>query len=67
MSGLKILKGIFVKSLESLDKKKEERKKENDSFCTSLSRDDQIPTCTKLVNINYQFYGFSDDIIETIN
>ena len=30
-------------------------------------RDDQIATCAKLLNIKYKFYGFSGNLIETIN
>ena len=38
-----------------------------DAFCTSLGRDAQITTCTKLLDIKYEFYGFSGDLMETIN
>ena len=31
-----------------------------------LGRDNQIPTCARLLNIKYEFYGFSD-LVETIN
>ena len=31
------------------------------------SRDDQIPTCAKLLDITYESCGFSGDLIETIN
>ena len=31
------------------------------------SRDDQIAIHAKLLTINYEFYGFSGDLIETIN
>ena len=29
--------------------------------------DDQIATHAKLLNIKYKFYGFSGDLIQTIN
>ena len=38
-----------------------------DTFCTSLDKDDQIATSAKLLDITYESYGFSGDIIETIN
>ena len=41
-----------------------EERRENYAFCTSLSRADQIPTHAKLLNIKYEFYGFSGDIID---
>ena len=44
-----------------------ERKEENDVFCTSSGRDDHIATSAKLLDIMYESYGFSADLIETIN
>ena len=29
--------------------------------------EDQITTCAKLLNIKYKFYGFSGELIESIN
>ena len=45
----------------------EDEEGRNDTFCTSLGRDDQIATSAKLLDIVYESYGFSDDLIETIN
>ena len=46
----------------------QERKKEKiNAFCTSLGRDNQIATSTKLLDIVYISYVFSADLIETIN
>ena len=36
-------------------------------FCTYLRRDNQIATSAKLLDITYESYGFSADLIETIN
>ena len=44
----------------------EERKK-NDDFCTSLDKGDQTATSAKLLDITYESYGFSADLIETID
>ena len=38
-----------------------------DAFCTLGDRDDQTATHAKLLNIKYEFYGFSGDPIETTN
>ena len=46
------------------DAKKEEKK---DALCTSGGRDDQIDSGAMLLNIKYEFYRFSGDLIETIN
>ena len=43
------------------------KEKENNVFCTSLDRDNQITTSAKLLDIMYESYGFSTDLIETIN
>ena len=39
------------------------------ALCTSAvgTISNQIATCTKLLNIKYEFYRFSGDLIETIN
>ena len=39
----------------------------HDVSSKSMSRGAQIITGTKLFNIKYTFYGFSNDLIETIN
>ena len=41
--------------------------KENDTFCTSSGRDDQIATNAKLLDITYESYGFSTDLLVIIN
>ena len=38
------------------------RKKKYDTFCISLGRDDHIDTSSKLLDIMYEPYGFSDDL-----
>ena len=43
------------------------RKKKNDTFYTSPGMDDQIATSDKLLDIMHEFYGFSTDLIDTIN
>ena len=43
------------------------RKKKNDTFCTSMSRDDEIATGAKLRDIMYKTYGFSAGLIEAMN
>ena len=42
------------------------RKKKYDTFCTSLGRDSQISISTELLDIIYESYGLSGDLIETI-
>ena len=32
-----------------------------------MGRDDLITICTKSLNLEYEFYGFSGDLIEAIN
>ena len=44
-----------------------EEKKENDYFCTSSGRDDQIATSAKLFDIAYKSYGFSGGQTKKIN
>ena len=36
-------------------------------FLYIAGRDDLIATNTRLLSIKYEFYGFSGDLIETIN
>ena len=43
------------------------RKKKIGHFLYIGDRDNQIATQAKLLNIKYEFYGFSGDLIETIN
>ena len=42
-------------------------RRKNKTFCTSTGRDDQVATSAKLLDITYESYGFSSDLIETIN
>ena len=62
------LKRISVESMECLNKDAciEERRK-IDTFCTPQVRDNQITTSAKLLDITYESYGFSGNLIETIN
>ena len=48
-------------------RKKEKRKNRMLSVARLPCRDDQIATGTKMLDIKYQFYGFSGDLIEIIN
>ena len=66
-SMMKKLKGISVESTECLMRMHKRIKKKYDTFCTSLGKDDHIATSAKLLDITYESYGFSGDIIETIN
>ena len=43
------------------------RRRKKWHFLYSVGRDDQIATSTRLLSIKYEFYGFSGDLIETIN
>ena len=63
-SRLKIL-DISVESMECPNE--DPYKKEEETFSVYGGRDNQITTCTKLLNIKHKFYGFSVDLIETIN
>ena len=45
-------------------RRKKRKKEENDTFCTLGI---EIAACVKLLNIKYEFYGFSDDLIGAIN
>ena len=53
--------------MECLNKDAQWKKGKNNTFCTSLGGDDQIATSVKLLDITYESYGFSADLIETIN
>ena len=41
---------------------KDAHKKKYDTFCTCTYRDDKIATSAKLLDISYEFYGFSADL-----
>ena len=43
------------------------RMKENNTLCTPLGRDNQITTSAQWLGIMYDSYGFSGDLIQTIN
>ena len=45
----------------------EETEEKYDTFCTFPSGDYQIVTSAKLLDIMCQSYGFSSDLIETVN
>ena len=50
----------FMESLNEDAKKK-------DTFCTLGSRDVQITTGSNLPDTKYKFYGFNDDLKDTIS
>ena len=58
------LNGILMEFMECLN---EDAKKKKDTFFTSGSRAIQIATTSNLLDTQYEFYGFSDDVRETIN
>ena len=58
--------GCLNEDAQKKKKKKEKRKKKR-HFLYIRGRDEQIATRAKLLNIKYKFYGFSGDLIETIN
>ena len=67
-SMMKILKGIASISVEWMEcLNVDAKKKEKDISCITGSRDNQIATSAKLVDITHECYGFSGDLIETIN
>ena len=41
--------------------------KKKDTFCTSGGRAVQIATGSNLLDTKYEFYGFIDDLRDTIN
>ena len=43
------------------------KRKKNHPICTYPGRDDKIATNAKLLDITYESYRFSGDLIETIN
>ena len=43
------------------------RKRKNKTFCTPMDRDNHIATSARLLDITYEPYGYSGDLIETIN
>ena len=55
--------------MESMECLNEDAKKKKNMrhFLYITGRDDQIATSTRLLSIKYEFYGFSGDLIETIN
>ena len=61
-SKLKILNGVCMKFIECLNK--DAKKK---YFLFIRSRAVLIATCAKLLNTQYKFYGFNDDLRDTIN
>ena len=41
--------------------------KYKDGYCTLISRENQITTSTKLLNVIHKSYGFSGDLMKTLN
>ena len=62
-SRLKILNGICMEFMEYLNK--DAKKKEH--FLHSRGRAVLIATAATLLDIKYTFYGFHDDLRDTIN
>ena len=56
-----------MESMGCLNKDAQKKKRKNDAFCASPGTDDQITTSAKLLDTMYESYGFSGDLIETIN
>ena len=54
-----------MESMECLNKDAQKKKGKNDAFCASPSTDDQIST--SVLDIMYESYGFSGDLIKTID
>ena len=44
-----------------------ERRSQKDTFCISEVGRFQIATSSNLLDTKYEFYGFNDDLRETIN
>ena len=57
-------KGIAVECMECLN---DDVKKEKGQILDIAGRDDQIAISAKLLDITHRSYGFSVDLIETIN
>ena len=59
---------FLYKAWNVLNRMYRSKKEEYYTFCTSwVRRAILITTGAKLLDTTYQFYGFSDDLIETIN
>ena len=58
-------KSISMEHMECLIE--EAQKKKYDTFCTCAGRNNKIATSAKLLNITYNSYGFTADLIEAIN
>ena len=52
--------------LTRIHRRKMKQETKNDAFCTPGSRDDQIATSAKLLDITHESYRFSADLVETI-
>ena len=57
----------YMQYIECLNEMRRRKNKKYDTFFTSLGRDDQITTSAQLLDIMHESYGFSDDLIDTIN
>ena len=63
-SMLKIFKGISVECMECLN---QDAKKKKGQILYIAGRDDQIAKSATLLDIIHKSYGFSTDLIDTIN
>ena len=43
------------------------QRRKKDTFCTLRSRAVQVDTGSNLLDTKYEFYGFNDDLRDTIN
>ena len=60
----KILNGISMEFMECLN---EDEQKEEKTFSVHLGQGLLITTSTNLLDTNYEFKGFDDDLKDTIN
>ena len=58
---------IFLLNPWNVSTRISRRRKENNTLCTPLGRDNQITTSAQWLGIMYDSYGFSGDLIQTIN
>ena len=59
-------KGTSVECMKCLNKDARKKKKQGQILYIA-SRDDQITTSASLLDITHEFYGFSPNVIQTIN
>ena len=64
---IKILNGISMEFMECLNEGAKKKKKKKGHFLYIGDRAIQIATGSNLLDTKYEFYGFNDDLRETIN